>query len=259
MARLAAPSSSKQCTRKFHFLFLFLRYFSSCSFFKRRCNRWMQQTAGISKDQISHHVTKALLADQEDADGDDDDDEDGEGAGGWMILQCFSTEMQIAIQASCLMLFGTGMVCLFSDPMVDAIDNFAREIKVKPFFVSFVVTPLASNASELVSSLIFASKKRKKNISLTFCQVYGAVTMNNTMCLGIFLALVYFRDLKWEYTAEVIAIIVSTFAIGMLSTGIRCAKDRVTFPTWMAPTSLLIYPLSLILIIVLEAPPFNLK
>jgi hypothetical protein len=38
------------------------------------------------------------------------------------------------------------------------------------------VTPFASNASELVSSLKFASGKRRKNISLTFSQVYGAVS-----------------------------------------------------------------------------------
>lgn len=225
--------------------------------FVQAMHLWMQQTAGISKDQVSRDVNQALIADQEN--DDDDDDEDTDASDGWSCLECLSTETQIAIQSCALMLSGTGLVCVFSDPMVDAIDNFAREIRVQPFFVSFVVTPLASNASELVSSLIFASKKRKKNISLTFCQVYGAVTMNNTMCLGIFLALVYFKDLKWEYTAEVIAIIVSTFAIGMLSTGITCAKDRVTFPTWMAPMSLLIYPLSLVLIIVLEAEPFNLK
>ncbi len=42
---------------------------------------------------------------------------------------------------------------------------------IPPFFVAFCVTPLASNASELVSSLYFASRKHMKNISLTFCQV----------------------------------------------------------------------------------------
>lgn len=41
---------------------------------------------------------------------------------------------------------------------------------IPAFYVAFVVTPYASNASELVSSLIFASRKHKKNISLTFSQ-----------------------------------------------------------------------------------------
>lgn len=42
---------------------------------------------------------------------------------------------------------------------------------IPTFFVAFCVTPLASNASELVSSLTFASRKHVKNISLTFSQV----------------------------------------------------------------------------------------
>ena len=39
------------------------------------------------------------------------------------------------------------------------------------FYLSFIVTPLCSNASELMSSLIFASKKKKNTSSLTFSQV----------------------------------------------------------------------------------------
>jgi hypothetical protein len=39
--------------------------------------------------------------------------------------------------------------------------------------VGFVLTPLASNSSEFVSSLRFAARKRKKNMSLTFSQVGG--------------------------------------------------------------------------------------
>jgi Ca2+/Na+ antiporter len=57
-----------------------------------------------------------------------------------------------------------------------------------PFFVSFIITPFCSNASELISSLIFASKKKVENASLTYSQLYGAATMNNTLCLGIFYA-----------------------------------------------------------------------
>ncbi len=38
-------------------------------------------------------------------------------------------------------------------------------------------------------------------------QVYGAVTMNNTMCLGLFLLLVHIRGLFWDFTSEVIVTI----------------------------------------------------
>ncbi len=35
-------------------------------------------------------------------------------------------------------------------------------------------------------------------------QVYGAVTMNNTLCLGLFLLIMHIRDLPWRYSSEVI-------------------------------------------------------
>ena len=37
--------------------------------------------------------------------------------------------------------------------------------------------------------------------TLALPQLYGAATMNNTLGLGIFAALVYFRDLDWQYSA----------------------------------------------------------
>ena len=76
-----------------------------------------------------------------------------------------------------LIALGTVIVSVFSDPMVDAIVNFSSASGIPAFYISFVVTPLASNSSELVSSFIFASKKRVKNNSVVYSQVYGAVTM----------------------------------------------------------------------------------
>lgn len=39
------------------------------------------------------------------------------------------------------------------------------------FYLSFVITPICSNASELMSSLVFAAKKTQTASSLTFSQV----------------------------------------------------------------------------------------
>lgn len=84
-------------------------------------------------------------------------------------------------KAAGFMLAGALLAATFADPMVDSIGNFSAASHIPPFFVAFVVTPFASNASELVSSIIFAKRLRKRNISLTFSQVYGAITMNNTL------------------------------------------------------------------------------
>jgi hypothetical protein len=41
------------------------------------------------------------------------------------------------------------------------------------------------------------------HISASRRQVYGAVTMNNTMCLGLFLLVVWYRGLAWDFSSEV--------------------------------------------------------
>lgn len=137
------------------------------------------------------------------------------------------------------------MVTLFSDPMVDVINNFGKTVGVSPFYVSFIITPLASNASEVISALVFAKKKTNRALSLTISSLYGAATMNNTMGLAIFMALVYFRKLKWSFSAEVIAILTVTYVVGL--NGLR-----TTLSMWQAVLVALMFPLSLVLVAMLE-------
>lgn len=87
------------------------------------------------------------------------------------------TPQEIYKKAGLTLLAGTLIIAVFADPMVDAVGNFGKATGIPAFFVSFVVTPFASNASEVVSSFIFAAKKRKRSISLTYSQIYGAITM----------------------------------------------------------------------------------
>jgi Ca2+/Na+ antiporter len=155
------------------------------------------------------------------------------------------------LKAALMMAAGTATVAIFSDPMVDVISQFGDTLKINPFFVSFIITPFCSNASELISSLIFASKKKVENASLTYSQLYGAATMNNTLCLGIFYALIYFRGLTWNYTAETLAIIIVTWMVGLP------AAFKRNFAIWWSFLIVLGYPFALVLVYVLEL--FNIK
>jgi Ca2+/H+ antiporter len=53
-----------------------------------------------------------------------------------------------------------GLCAVFSDPLVEALTNLSHATGVPPFYVGFVLTPLASNASEFLSSLRFAARQR---------------------------------------------------------------------------------------------------
>jgi len=77
-------------------------------------------------------------------------------------------------------------------------------------------------------------------------QVYGAVTMNNTMCFAVFMAIMAFRGLEWNFSAEVVSMVASIWLMSFL-----CLR-ACTFPLWMAPAVMLLYPASLGLIIFLE-------
>ena len=145
-----------------------------------------------------------------------------------------------------LMIAGTAIVTIFSDPMVDVLADFSVKTGIPAFYVSFLITPYCSNASELVSSLIMAAKKKKENTSMSISQVYGACTMNNTMGLGVFFALIFFRGLIWEYTAETISILLVTFIVGMIG------AFKTTWKLWWSLIILAIYPLSLLLVWVIE-------
>lgn len=181
---------------------------------------------------------EALPAESEDESESDDDDEDSGPP---------PSAFQIARKSLVLLACGMVLVALLADPMVGAVTSLSRAVGLpSPFFASFVLTPFASNASELVSSLYFAAKKRKKNISLTYSQVYGAVTMNNTMCLGLFLIVMRARGLEWEFTSETLTILLATFAVGLLG------ASNVTFKTWLVLPVLALYPLSLGFVVFLD-------
>lgn len=150
------------------------------------------------------------------------------------------------IKAVILLTLGTVLAAVFADPLVDSVDNFSSATSIPPFFISFIALPLATNASEAVSAVIFASRKKLRSSSLTFSEIYGAATMNNILCLSVFLALVYVRGLVWDFSSEVLIIIIVCIVMGLLG------SISTTFPLWTTSIAFLLYPLSLVLVYVLD-------
>lgn len=72
----------------------------------------------------------------------------------------------VIAKALMLLAVGTTVVVIFSDPLVDSISALATQLHIKNFFVAFIVAPLASNASELITSIYFCSKKTSKSVSV---------------------------------------------------------------------------------------------
>ena len=70
--------------------------------------------------------------------------------------------------------------------------------------------------------------------------------MNNVLCLSVLLALVYFRELTWDFSSEVLVILIVCFMMGAF------ASFRTTFPLWTCSLAYILYPFSLALVYVLD-------
>jgi Ca2+/Na+ antiporter len=162
-------------------------------------------------------------------------------------------EQQSRIKKRALWQMGAGTVLclLFSDPMVDVLGALGDVTHIPPFYISFVLAPLASNGTELLAAYSFALKKTKKSITVSLSQLEGAAIMNNTFCLAIFLFLIWSGGgsfgppLEWAYSAEVLAILFVQCMVGAFA-----RKKIITMlDGWLI---LALYPVSLILVMILE-------
>jgi Ca2+/Na+ antiporter len=156
-------------------------------------------------------------------------------------------QQQAAIKkkAFTMLAIGTFLVMLFSDPMVDVMQEIANRVHLSAFYVSFCLAPLASNASELLASMFYASKKTRKTITVSLSTLCGAASLNNTFCLSIFFFLIYFRGLAWQYSAETLSIVVVEAVMGLM-----VQRRKLTMVAGIFILS--IFPLSLVLVATME-------
>ena len=134
--------------------------------------------------------------------------------------------------------------------MVEVMQEIAFRVDISPFYVSFVLAPLASNASEVIASQFYAAKKTSKTITVSLSALQGAACMNNTFCLAIFMGLIYFRGLAWQYTAETISIVLVQLIIFAMTRGETSSKLQ-------GLAIMVIFPLSIVLVAGLEAVGLN--
>ena len=168
-----------------------------------------------------------------DAGADEEEDEEREVPEDLQDMSPDEQQAAIKMRAFGMMGVGTLLVLIFSDPMVEVMSNVGERMSIPPFYISFVLAPLASNASELLASVSYAKKKTQKTITVALAALEGAACMNNTFCLAIFMALIYFKNLAWAFTAETLAILV-------IQVRVKLAYRRLA----LSPLSSLIFSLS---------------
>ena len=138
---------------------------------------------------------------------------------------------------------GVAIVLLVSDPMCEVLGAMGAHTGINPFYISFILAPLASNTSELIAAYAYALKKTEKTITISFASLIGAACMNNTFCLSLFLFLVWARNLKWTFSAETICIIVVELLV---------FATRRVHPAWYTIVVGSLFPASIVLVAGLE-------
>lgn len=81
--------------------------------------------------------------------------------------------------------------------------------------------------------------------SMTLATFNGTATINSTLCLFIFLAIVYLRQLTWSYTAEVAAVLTVIVVVGLNAM-------RKNIFLWQAVLVACMYPVSILIVYTLE-------
>ncbi|XP_073146572.1 sodium/calcium exchanger NCL-like [Henckelia pumila] len=136
-------------------------------------------------------------------------------------------------------LFGIVVLTFLGGPLMESILGLSYSMSLPSFCISFVIVPLAMNARALIAAILPASRKSERSASLTFSEIYGGVIMNNISGLTTLLAIVYAKDLTWDYSAEVLTVIVVCAIIGIM------AYSCTTYPLWTCLLAFLLYPFSL--------------
>jgi len=160
-------------------------------------------------------------------------------------------QKRIKSRAFYKMFLGTAIVLIFSDPMCDMLSVIGDKSGVDNFYVSFVLAPLASNASELLAAMKLAEKKTMKSMINSLSSLEGAAVMNNTFCLGIFLMIIVFKDLSgkglyWAFSAETLSILI----IEVMVAGMVVLKPVQTLLDGLM--IFMFYPLALVIVMLLE-------
>ncbi|XP_071691916.1 sodium/calcium exchanger NCL2-like [Rutidosis leptorrhynchoides] len=149
-------------------------------------------------------------------------------------------------KAIMMLVLGITMLALLAEPLIHSVQNVSSSANIPSFFVSFIFVPFATNARAAISAIKTASKKNERTTSLTFSELYDGVFMNNVLGFFVLLAVIYFRGLAWEFSEEVLVVLIACVIMG------SAASFRSKFPIWTSFIAYLLYPLSLILVIVLN-------
>eukprot|EP01060_Flectonema_neradi_P039985 TRINITY_DN898_c2_g1_i1.p1 TRINITY_DN898_c2_g1~~TRINITY_DN898_c2_g1_i1.p1 ORF type:complete len:601 (+),score=130.61 TRINITY_DN898_c2_g1_i1:88-1890(+) len=215
---------------------------------------WDYVTSDVKSKKMTPTVSCVDMAKLRNNNNENEDEEEGdsdeelevpEGMEGKDLSQP-AQQREIWKRAIIQMFTGTAIVMFFSDPMCDIFSEIGTQTTIDEFYVSFVLAPLASNASELLAAYNYALKKTRKTMTISISSLLGAACMNNTFCLAIFLFKIAASDQLWVYTAETLSIVMVEWMVY----GFALLPNHKTYYGVLV---LMLFPVSIVAVAVMEA------
>ncbi|BFG29106.1 hypothetical protein CerSpe_153800 [Prunus speciosa] len=150
------------------------------------------------------------------------------------------------LKAITYLVLGFVVLAVLAEPLIDSVQAFSKAASIPSFCVAFVLVPLATNARQATSAIKAAFKKTPRTTSLTFSEIYGGVFMNNVLGVSVLLAIIYAREMTWEFSAELLVVLIVCTVMGVIANFVS------TFSLWTAFLAYLLYPVSLLLVYLLN-------
>ncbi|KAI7747319.1 hypothetical protein M8C21_033950, partial [Ambrosia artemisiifolia] len=75
-------------------------------------------------------------------------------------------------KAIILLIVGILMITVLAEPLVESVRQFSESVNIMPFYVSFILVPLATNARTAIAAIRAARQKRHHTTSFTFSEIY---------------------------------------------------------------------------------------
>lgn len=124
-------------------------------------------------------------------------------------------QQRVRLRAYTKIFGGLLLLLIFVDPTVSVLVELGARLGISPFYVAFLLVPPATCSGEVVAAYSFAGRRTRKSMTTSLSTLECAAIINNSLCLGILLVLVYVKSLAWKYSAQTIPVVVVELAIGM--------------------------------------------
>ncbi|KAI3708340.1 hypothetical protein L2E82_37508 [Cichorium intybus] len=150
-------------------------------------------------------------------------------------------EAKVKLKSTLIVIFGLTMLTIFPEPLVGNVRQLSRSIKVKPFYISFILIPLATNARTAMVALKMACQRRPHiPLSMIFSEVRPSLFFFTIFTFS------YFREFTWHFSMELLAIILNCAIVGVMW------GFWQKFPGWVWLMVVILYTLSLAMLYLVD-------